>query len=98
MPRREEVQAHGKRRIVTGISFRGARRFAIFLELCVCIKYLSLGDGVCGTGIMLTVAQERLDKIAAEDGKKGSIHLFGQELQAETYAIAKADMMLKDAR
>lgn len=52
-------------------------------------------DGACGTGGMLTVAQERLNKIAAEDGKKVSIHLFGQELQAETYAIAKADMMLK---
>jgi len=52
-------------------------------------------DGACGTGGMLTVAQDRLNKIAAENGKKVSIHLFGQELQAETYAIAKADMMLK---
>ncbi len=52
-------------------------------------------DGACGTGGILTVAQERLNKIAAENGKKVSIHLFGQELQAETYAIAKADMMLK---
>lgn len=52
-------------------------------------------DGACGTGGMLTVAQERLNKIAAENGKKVSIHLFGQEIQPETYAIAKADMMLK---
>ena len=44
---------------------------------------------------MLTVAQDRLQKIAAQTGKKVSIHLFGQELQPETYAIAKADMMLK---
>ena len=44
---------------------------------------------------MLTVAQDRLDKIAAENGKKVSIRLFGQEIQPETYAIAKADMMLK---
>ena len=44
---------------------------------------------------MLTVAQDRLNKIAAEHGKKVSIHLFGQEIQPETYAIAKADMMLK---
>lgn len=44
---------------------------------------------------MLTVAQDRLNKIAAENGKKVSIHLFGQEIQPETYAIAKADMMLK---
>ena len=52
-------------------------------------------DGACGTGGMLTVAQDRLQKIAAQTGKKVSIHLFGQELQPETYAIAKADMMLK---
>lgn len=52
-------------------------------------------DGACGTGGMLTVAQDRLNKIAAEHGKKVSIHLFGQEIQPETYAIAKADMMLK---
>ena len=38
---------------------------------------------------MLTVAQDRLNKIAAENGKKVSIHLFGQEIQPETYAIAK---------
>lgn len=52
-------------------------------------------DGACGTGGMLTVAQDRLQKIAEKTGKKVSIHLFGQELQPETYAIAKADMMLK---
>lgn len=52
-------------------------------------------DGACGTGGMLTVAQDRLSRIAAENGKKVSIHLFGQEIQPETYAIAKADMMLK---
>lgn len=52
-------------------------------------------DGACGTGGMLTVAQDRLHTIAAQTGKKVSIHLFGQELQPETYAIAKADMMLK---
>ena len=52
-------------------------------------------DGACGTGGMLTVAQDRLNRIAAENGKKVSIHLFGQEIQPETYAIAKADMILK---
>ncbi|MGI6200546.1 MAG: type I restriction-modification system subunit M [Christensenellales bacterium] len=52
-------------------------------------------DGACGTGGMLTVAQERLNRIAAETGKNVSIHLFGQEINPETYAIAKADMILK---
>lgn len=52
-------------------------------------------DGACGTGGMLTVAQERLLQLAKERGKKVSIHLFGQEINPETYAIAKADMLLK---
>lgn len=52
-------------------------------------------DGACGTGGMLTVAQERLLTLAARRGKKVSIHLFGQEVQPETYAICKADMLLK---
>lgn len=52
-------------------------------------------DGACGTGGMLTVAQDRLLTLAARRGKKVSIHLFGQEINPETYAIAKADMLLK---
>ncbi len=52
-------------------------------------------DGACGTGGMLTVAQERLTTLAKRRGKDVSIHLFGQELQPETYAICKADMLLK---
>lgn len=52
-------------------------------------------DGACGTGGMLTVAQDRLTRLADEAGKKVSIHLFGQEINPETYAIAKADMLLK---
>lgn len=52
-------------------------------------------DGACGTGGMLTVAQERLLTLAAHKEKKVSIHLFGQEINPETYAICKADMLLK---
>lgn len=52
-------------------------------------------DGACGTGGMLTVAQERLMTVAKRRGKNVSIHLFGQELQPQTYAICKADMLLK---
>ena len=52
-------------------------------------------DGACGTGGMLTVAQERLLTLAAHRGKNVSIHLFGQEINPETYAICKADMLLK---
>lgn len=52
-------------------------------------------DGACGTGGMLTVAQDRLMSLAEQAGKQVSIHLFGQEINPETYAIAKADMLLK---
>lgn len=52
-------------------------------------------DGACGTGGMLTVAQDRLLTLAARRGKKVSIHLFGQEINPETYSICKADMLLK---
>ena len=52
-------------------------------------------DGACGTGGMLTVAEETLEQLAQEHGKDVSIHLFGQEINPETYAISKADLLLK---
>ena len=54
-----------------------------------------LYDGACGTGGMLTVAEETLNDLAAAQGKQVSTHLFGQEINGETYAIAKADLLLK---
>ena len=54
-----------------------------------------LYDGACGTGGMLTVAEETLSRLAAERGKQVSTHLYGQEINAETYAICKADLLLK---
>ena len=54
-----------------------------------------LYDGSCGTGGMLTVAEEALHELAASHGKEVSIHLFGQEINPETYAICKADLLLK---
>lgn len=54
-----------------------------------------LYDGACGTGGMLTVGEETLHELAGQHGKQVSTHLFGQEINAETYAIAKADLLLK---
>ena len=54
-----------------------------------------LYDGACGTGGMLTVAEDVLQQLAAEKGKQVSTHLHGQEINAETYAICKADLLLK---
>jgi type I restriction enzyme M protein len=52
-------------------------------------------DGACGTGGMLTVAEETLQRLAEEQGKQVAIHLFGQEINPETFAITKADLLLK---
>ena len=54
-----------------------------------------LYDGACGTGGMLTVAEETLQQLATEHKKNVSTHLYGQEINSETYAIAKADLLLK---
>jgi len=54
-----------------------------------------LYDGACGTGGMLTVAEETLQQLAKDHGKQVSTHLFGQEINAETYAICKADLLMK---
>ncbi len=54
-----------------------------------------LYDGACGTGGMLTVAEETLKELADAQGKQVSTHLYGQEINAETYAICKADLLLK---
>lgn len=55
----------------------------------------SVYDGACGTGGMLTVAEEHINAIATQYGKDVSINLFGQENADETYAIARSDMLLK---
>lgn len=54
-----------------------------------------LYDGACGTGGMLTVAEQRLHELAQQRDKKVTIHLYGQEVNPETYAITKADLLLK---
>ncbi|MBS1911699.1 MAG: SAM-dependent DNA methyltransferase [Bacteroidetes bacterium] len=69
----------------------------IFLPIADAIEsgtYL-LYDGACGTGGMLTVAEETLQELAQKQGKQVATHLYGQEINAETYAIAKADLLLK---
>lgn len=51
-------------------------------------------DGACGTGGILTIAQEEIERIAKEQGKQVKTSIFGQELQADTYATCKADLMI----
>ncbi|MDL0108776.1 type I restriction-modification system subunit M [Campylobacter felis] len=52
-------------------------------------------DNACGSGGMLT---ESKDFITDEKGliqSKATIYLYGQEINPETYAICKADMLIK---
>ena len=69
----------------------------VFMPIADQIKDASYScyDGACGTGGMLTVAQNRLMELAKKQGKEVAIHLFGQEITPETYAICTADMLLK---
>lgn len=55
----------------------------------------SVYDGASGKGGMLTVSQDRLLSLDEKQNRVVSIHLFGQEINPETYAITKADMLLK---
>ena len=48
-------------------------------------------DPACGTGGMLSVAEEYLRKLNPE----GHLHVYGQEVNAETYATCRADMLIK---
>jgi type I restriction enzyme M protein len=49
-------------------------------------------DPACGTGGMLTIAKEHL---LAGINPSLEVYLYGQELNEKTYAIAKADMLMK---
>src|SRR5690606_7387974 len=48
-------------------------------------------DPTCGTGGMLTVAEERLREL----NPTAKLTLAGQEINPFSYAIAKADMLVK---
>ena len=48
-------------------------------------------DPACGTGGMLSVSEEYLRNF----NPQGRLHVYGQELNAETYATCRADMLIK---
>jgi len=48
-------------------------------------------DPACGTGGMLTTAKDEILKL----NPTSDVYLFGQELNSKTYAIAKADILIK---
>ena len=51
-------------------------------------------DAACGTGGILSIAEQRIRDNASRRGKTVKIDLYGQELQPETFATCKADLML----
>jgi type I restriction enzyme M protein len=53
-----------------------------------------LYDAAIGTGGMLTVAEQTLRELAEASDKQVATHLYGQEINPETYAICKADLLL----
>jgi type I restriction enzyme M protein len=48
-------------------------------------------DPACGTGGMLSEAEAHLRAI----NPKAKLHLYGQEIQPESYAVCRSDMLLK---
>lgn len=54
-----------------------------------------LYDGATGTGGILSASEERIKYLALKHGKKINTHIYGQEIQPETYATCKADLLIK---
>lgn len=62
-------------------------------DLFVPGKAFTIYDPCCGTGGMLTVGREYLQEMAQNN--KLTVFLYGQELSQKTYAICKADLLMK---
>jgi type I restriction enzyme M protein len=56
---------------------------------------LTIYDPACGSGGMLTEAQNFVKDEEGSIKAKGDVYLFGKEINDETYAICKSDMMIK---
>lgn len=55
-------------------------------------KIITVYDPACGTGGMLTIAKEHLLEDINPDA---DVELFGQEINGETFAVCKSDMLIK---
>jgi len=61
-------------------------------------------DPCCGSGGMLMITKEHVTKGLRKNGEllrpaineKADIHLFGQEVNPETWAVSKSDLFMKD--
>jgi len=65
-------------------------------------RVLTVYDPCCGSGGMLTITKEHITAGIRTDGKQlkapinpqADIHLFGQEVNPETYAVSKSDLFM----
>lgn len=57
---------------------------------------LTVYDPACGSGGMLTESQNFIEEKYPTTSSSRDIHLYGKEINDETYAICKSDMMIKD--
>ena len=69
----------------------------LFLPVAKQIKNLPLTiyDPACGSGGMLSISEEFIRSSESQIESHAPIFTFGQEINPETYALAKADMLLK---
>jgi len=56
---------------------------------------MTIYDPACGSGGMLTESQNFIKDADGEIRASGDVYLYGKEINDETYAICKSDMMIK---
>ncbi|PTX74905.1 type I restriction-modification system subunit M [Sulfitobacter mediterraneus] len=56
---------------------------------------MTIYDPACGSGGMLTEAQNYIKEPGGPIQARGDVYLYGKEINDETYAICKSDMMIK---
>lgn len=55
---------------------------------------MTIYDPACGSGGMLTESQNFIEEKSPDSRTQRDIHLYGKEINDETYAICKSDMMI----
>lgn len=58
-------------------------------------QIMTIYDPACGSGGMLTESQNFIKDEEGEIRATGDVYLYGKEINDETYAICKSDMMIK---
>ncbi len=59
-------------------------------------KTYEIYDGACGTGGILSIVADKIEEIGKSLGKRVKTNLYGQEIQPDTFATCKADLMLSE--